>query len=183
MAKSTVAGAAYFLIVFLLGFGLGTIRVLLVAPCLGETMAVLLETPLMLAASWASCGWCLRWFEVAPKADARAVMGGVAFALLMAAELAVSVLLFGQTASSAPIERRRARSASLPKWRSGSCRSCALALVQDGGSNPRCRCSRAKPWGAPVNRHEYFIPGSRSMTPRHLRAGRAMVGTRAPWFW
>jgi hypothetical protein len=97
MAKSAVADAAYFLIVFLLGFGLGTIRVLLVAPRLGETMAVLLETPLMLAASWASCGWCLRWFEVAPKADARALTGGVAFALLMAAELAVSVLLVGRS--------------------------------------------------------------------------------------
>jgi hypothetical protein len=97
MAKSIVAGAAYFLIVFLLGFGLGTIRVLLVAPRLGETTAVLLEIPLMLAASWVSCGWCLRRFEIATKTEARAVMGGVAFALLMAAELAVSVLLFGRS--------------------------------------------------------------------------------------
>ena len=96
MAKSAVAAAAYFLIVFLLGFGLGTIRVLIVAPRLGETTAVLLETPLMLAASWTSCGWCLRRFEVAPKEGARAVMGAIALALLMAAELAVSVLLFGR---------------------------------------------------------------------------------------
>jgi hypothetical protein len=97
MPKSVAAGAAYFLIVFLLGFGLGMIRVLLVAPRLGETTAVLLETPFMLAASWTSCGWCLRRFEVPPKADARAVMGVVAFALLMAAELAISVLIFGRS--------------------------------------------------------------------------------------
>jgi hypothetical protein len=57
VAKSAVAGAVYFLVVFLLGFGLGTIRVLFVAPRLGQTTAVLLETPLMLAASWTSCGW------------------------------------------------------------------------------------------------------------------------------
>lgn len=97
MAKSATAGAAYCLIVFLLGFVLGSTRVLLVAPRLGETMAVLLETPLMLAASWAFCGWCLRRFEVVPKADAGVVMGGVAFALLMGVELAVSVLLFGRS--------------------------------------------------------------------------------------
>ena len=172
----------------------------------------------MLAASWASCGWCLRWFEVAPKADARAVMGGVAFALLMAAELAVSVLLFGQTASSAPIERHQARSASLPKWRSGSCRSCALALVQGRGLASAMALLASKAVGSsrepsgifrgvagsdalagrrarghavaaerdcggrrtPVGEYRSIL-GSRSMTPRHLRAGRAMVGTRAPW--
>jgi hypothetical protein len=32
MARCVIAGVAYFLIVFLLGFGLGTIRVLLMAP-------------------------------------------------------------------------------------------------------------------------------------------------------
>lgn len=94
MARAGLAGLAYFSIVFLVGFGLGTIRTLLVAPRLGQTSAVLLETPLMLMASWAACRQCVRWFEVPPGLAVRAGMGAVAFALLMAAELALSMLLF-----------------------------------------------------------------------------------------
>jgi hypothetical protein len=42
---ATEAGALYAIIVFLIGFILGTIRVLLVAPRLGETTAVIVEVP------------------------------------------------------------------------------------------------------------------------------------------
>jgi hypothetical protein len=35
-------------------------RVLLIAPRLGETAAVFLETPLILAASWFVCRWCAK---------------------------------------------------------------------------------------------------------------------------
>jgi hypothetical protein len=55
MVVSAWAGALYALLVFLIGFILGTIRVLLIAPRLGETIAVLLETPVILGASF---GWC-----------------------------------------------------------------------------------------------------------------------------
>jgi hypothetical protein len=58
MANASKAGALYALIVFLIGFILGTIRVLLIVPRLGETAAVMLETPVMLAASWFVCRWC-----------------------------------------------------------------------------------------------------------------------------
>jgi hypothetical protein len=42
---ATEAGALYAIIVFLIGFILGSIRVLLVAPRLGETIAVIIEAP------------------------------------------------------------------------------------------------------------------------------------------
>jgi hypothetical protein len=96
MARSVWAGGAYFLMVFVLGFALGTVRVLYVAPRLGAAVAVLLEAPIMLGASWAACGWCLRRFEVPPGRGPRGLMGALAFALMIAAELGVAVLVFGQ---------------------------------------------------------------------------------------
>ncbi|KFG68209.1 hypothetical protein [Microvirga sp. BSC39] len=95
--KAVIAGILYCAIVFALGFVLGTIRVLLVAPHLGETGAVLIELPIMLAASWAACGWVLRRLRVGSGLGERFAVGGVAFALLMMAELCVSVLAFGRT--------------------------------------------------------------------------------------
>jgi hypothetical protein len=53
------AGALYAIIVFLIGFILGTIRVLLLAPGLGETAAVMLEVPIMLTANWFVSGRCV----------------------------------------------------------------------------------------------------------------------------
>jgi hypothetical protein len=97
MAKTSIAGIVYFLIVFMLGFGLGAIRVFLVAPHLGETVAVLLETPLMLSASWVVCGWLVCRFNVASRTSAGALMGVVALGLMMTAEFAVSLLLFGRS--------------------------------------------------------------------------------------
>jgi hypothetical protein len=91
------AAAAYFGIVFALGFVLGTVRVLAVAPRLGETAAVLIEAPLMLAASWIAARWCVRRFAVPARDAPRLAMGVTAFALLMGAELLLSVLVFGRT--------------------------------------------------------------------------------------
>ena len=59
MAATIRAEVAYGLIVFLIGFVFGSIRVLLLAPHLGETGAVSLETPIMLAASWFVWCWCV----------------------------------------------------------------------------------------------------------------------------
>jgi len=49
MTAATRTGALYALIVFLIGFIFGTIRILLLAPRLGEIAAVPLETLVMLA--------------------------------------------------------------------------------------------------------------------------------------
>lgn len=91
------AGAAYFALVFLVGFALGTLRVLVIAPRVGETLAVFLEAPLILAASWLASRACVGRLRVRARAPERLAMGAVAFALLMAAELALSGLVFGRS--------------------------------------------------------------------------------------
>ncbi len=93
------AGAAYFAIVFAAGFVLGTLRTLFLAPRLGELFAVVLELPVMLAVSWVACGWVLVRFTVPSDTGPRLGMGGVAFGLLMLAELALSVGVFGRSVS------------------------------------------------------------------------------------
>jgi hypothetical protein len=74
MTTATEAGAVYALIVFLIGFSFGTIRVLLLAPRLGETAAVILETPVILAASWFVCRWCVDRVGVPRAVPVRSAM-------------------------------------------------------------------------------------------------------------
>jgi hypothetical protein len=88
------AGLCYFAIVFAAGFVLGMLRVLIVIPRIGELAAVLAELPVMLAISWLACGWLVKRFAVPARMPDRLAMGAIAFALLMAAELALSVYVF-----------------------------------------------------------------------------------------
>ena len=90
------AGAAYFALVFALGFLLGTLRTLLVpdAPGRSRLVGVAIELPVMLAASWFASKYIVRRFAVPPTFGARGLMSGLAFLLLLLAELAVGVLLF-----------------------------------------------------------------------------------------
>lgn len=97
MAQAFRAGVIYVAIVFAIGFVLGTIRVLFLVPRLGETRAVWIELPLMLALSWTACSVLVRRFAVPPTGAARLTMGAVAFALLMLGELGVSMFAFGRT--------------------------------------------------------------------------------------
>jgi hypothetical protein len=75
---------------FLMGFILGTIRVLLLVPRLGETTAVIIEAPMMLVASWFVCRWVRR------TVSARSLMGLVAFVVLMSAEVGLGAV-FGRS--------------------------------------------------------------------------------------
>jgi hypothetical protein len=84
------------LIVFAIGFVLGTVRVLVVIPCFGETSGVLLELPLMLTAAWFICRKLILRLNVPSNAGDRLIMGGLAFALLMVAEIGVDVVAFGR---------------------------------------------------------------------------------------
>jgi hypothetical protein len=86
MVIAVRAGALYAIIVFLVGFIIGSIRVLWLAPRLGETGAVSLETRVMLAASWFVSRWCVDRLDVPGTVSARSVMGAVAFVVLMLAE-------------------------------------------------------------------------------------------------
>jgi hypothetical protein len=100
LIRAANAGLAYFGVVFAAGFVLGTLRVLLVVPWLDEFYAVLLELPVILTVSWIACCWLIRRFDVSAAVSARLVMGGLAFASLMFAEIGVSVFGFGRTLSA-----------------------------------------------------------------------------------
>jgi hypothetical protein len=91
------AGVVYGVLAFAIGFCLGVIRVVAVAPRLGETAAVGLEVPVMLAFSWLLSRRCVRRFKVPPGTASRLMMGKAAFALLMSAELGVSVIALGRS--------------------------------------------------------------------------------------
>lgn len=91
MRKALIAGIAYFAVVFALAFAVGVVRVLVVAPRLGETGAVLLELPIILAASWLACGHLLERFAVGPGLVERLVMGLTAFIVLQGAEFLLAI--------------------------------------------------------------------------------------------
>ena len=93
------SGAVYFAIVFLAGVVLGALRTLVIAPQLGEALAVLLEAPVILTVSWVVATWCVGHFKVPAVPRARLAMGGVAFMLLMVAELGVSFIFYHRSAS------------------------------------------------------------------------------------
>ena len=97
MTAALKAGTIYFAIVYAIGFLLGTVRVLLLLPVVGETAAVVFEVPVMLVVSWIAARWSSRKFSVPAKLPPRAVMGVFAFALLILGELAVSSLVFGRS--------------------------------------------------------------------------------------
>jgi hypothetical protein len=86
------AALAYWAAIFALGFALGTVRTLWLAPALGELAAVALELPVMLGASAWAAHRLTRRHAIAAPGPALA-MGALAFALLLAAELALALAL------------------------------------------------------------------------------------------
>ena len=83
------AGVLYFARVFRVGFILGPIRVLGVAPRLGTRMAELLETPVMLAITILAARWIVRRLAVPPTLSCRLGMGCIALILMLVAEFAL----------------------------------------------------------------------------------------------
>jgi hypothetical protein len=97
MRAALTAGVLYFAIVFAVGFALGTLRVTTLVPRLGELASVAIEVPAMLVASWLASAWLVRGFRVPRTTVARLAMGGLALVLLLAAEWALGLVLFGRT--------------------------------------------------------------------------------------
>jgi hypothetical protein len=83
------AAVTYFALVFGTGFVLGPIRVLWVAPRLGDRVAELLESPLLLVAMILAARWIVRRFALPPASAARLATGMLAVALVLAAEFAL----------------------------------------------------------------------------------------------
>ena len=92
------AAAAYFGVLFGVGFALGPIRVLLLEPRTGTRTAELIEAPVMLAVIvWAGRKVGRRWCAGMGPA-ARLAVGLIAAGLVLAADLAVGVGLRGLSA-------------------------------------------------------------------------------------
>ena len=95
--RALKAGALYFAIVFAAAFVLGTVRVLLIIPRIGQLPAVLLELPIVLALAWVVCLRVTTRFSIPQLIAPRMIMAGSAFLLLIGAELAMSVWFFGNS--------------------------------------------------------------------------------------
>jgi hypothetical protein len=87
----------YYLMGLACGFGLGTIRGLVLEPRLGATLATAIELPVILTLLWFGCRWTVRRFLRTAGAAARAVMGAAWLALFLASEFALGAGLRGWT--------------------------------------------------------------------------------------
>jgi hypothetical protein len=91
------AGLVYTLGVFVFAFVIGAIRVTMVAPRLGDLLAVIFEAPIVLAVSWRVSSWCTERYNVNRNSRSRTLMGAAAFSILILLELSLSLLVFGET--------------------------------------------------------------------------------------
>ena len=96
--RAITAGAIYFAVVFAAGFCLGVLRTLLVQPLLGPFAAVALELPIILGIAWLACARILGRHPV--SRGGAAIMGALAFTLLMLGEAMLSMLLGGRSWSA-----------------------------------------------------------------------------------
>lgn len=95
MSRSLMAGFWYFLSVFTLGFVLGIVRILFILPQVGPVIAVFMELPIILLASWSICVIVIRQLAVPVEVNDRLMMGLSAFILLMIGEILVMQLMQG----------------------------------------------------------------------------------------
>jgi hypothetical protein len=90
------AGWVYFGMVYALGFLLGAMREMWLAPRLGGFWPRMVELPVMLGASWFAAWWVVNRYGLESMRE-RLVMGLSAFALLMLGEALVGTLAMGRT--------------------------------------------------------------------------------------
>lgn len=91
------AGLTYFALTFGAGFLLGMIRVPFLVPRLGERTAELIEMPFMLVVIVLAARFIVRRFDLPPRLAPRLASGGIALALLLAAEIMLAVELQGRS--------------------------------------------------------------------------------------
>jgi hypothetical protein len=97
MLKTVRAGLVYFALVLGTGFVLGVVRVPFLVPRLGERWAELAEMPIMAAAIFFAAGYILRRFPEVRSRGQSLVVGFLALALAICAELGLAVTLQSQT--------------------------------------------------------------------------------------
>ncbi|MGE0741009.1 MAG: hypothetical protein AB7O98_06670 [Hyphomonadaceae bacterium] len=96
-SRVVAAASVYFALVFLVGLALGPIRVLWLEPILGRTIAVLCETPFLLAAIWFAARAAPRWTKLRGGWPSLLAVGLLALAFQQLADLAVGFGLRGMT--------------------------------------------------------------------------------------
>ena len=94
MRTIILSSLSYFGLVFAAGFLLGIVRVVLLAPWLGERHAELLEMPVMLVVAYIASGYVLNQFRLLDVKSA-AMMGAIALLLLLALEFTLVLELRG----------------------------------------------------------------------------------------
>ncbi len=92
-------GGAYLAIVFLVGFVLGTVRVLWLVPRLGERSSELIETPFMIVASYAGARFVLNRTTRTLSNRHALAMGLIALGFLLTFELTFVLALRGLSLS------------------------------------------------------------------------------------
>jgi hypothetical protein len=92
--RTLKASAVYFALVFGAGFVLGSIRVPFLVPRLGERFAELLEMPLMLMVVFVAARYVVRRYGLIARST-RLLMGAVALAFLVSAELLLAFAMTG----------------------------------------------------------------------------------------
>ena len=99
MSIGRIVGAsfAYASSAFMIGFALGAIRVLFLAPRTGSTLAVSIEAPVMLAFSWAIMKWIGPRLALPATPAAMVVLGLLAFGILQLYEIGLAIFVFGRT--------------------------------------------------------------------------------------
>ena len=97
MKRALLAASVYFLALFSLGFALGTIRVLFIAPRFGPLAATAAEVPIMLIAAFWVCRWSIRRWRVSSAITARLAMALWFLVLLFVFETVLGAALFGRT--------------------------------------------------------------------------------------
>jgi len=85
-------GALYAACLFLVGFALGTLRVFVIAPLLGDLAAVLIELPVILGLSWVVFGALARR-NIPGVSSARWTVCVTAFLVLMGLESTLAIFV------------------------------------------------------------------------------------------
>lgn len=96
MRVALLAGVAYFAGLFGTGTAFGLARFLHATPYSPPLIALLLEVPMILAVGYLICSWLGDYLKVGNKTGVRIMMCGTTFALLVAADFAVSLVLSGE---------------------------------------------------------------------------------------
>jgi hypothetical protein len=99
------AAAIYFVLAFGAGFVLGTGRVLLLVPLLGERAAELLEMPLMLIVIVLAARWIVRHRLDDSRLSSALAVGFTAMGLVLIADLAVGMWLRGLSVAEVFLQR------------------------------------------------------------------------------